>query len=85
MCLKVQRLLTVGAACLMQTFVGPFEAEKLVESIRCYDVAKVGQMVATLCSNTIIKLSISMRHGWKGTVWQRLGSHLLLLWGSCKG
>jgi len=52
MCLKVWRLLTVTAACLMQTFVGPFEAEKLVESIRCYAVAKVGQLVALHCSKT---------------------------------
>jgi hypothetical protein len=28
--------LTVASACSMQTSVGTFEAEKLVESIRCY-------------------------------------------------
>ncbi len=42
MCLKVWRLLTVGAACLMQTFVGPFEAEKLVESIRMLQCCQGG-------------------------------------------
>ena len=37
----VRRLLTVGITCPMQTFVGPFEAEKLVYSIRCCTIAEV--------------------------------------------
>ena len=36
-----RRLLTVGCPHLVQTFVGPFEAERLVEGIRCFNIAEV--------------------------------------------